>query len=115
MQDYCDSPSFKEHPLYKDEPNALQIQLYYDDVEVVNPLGGNTKSTNLVSNNTRMHVQHCSHMIIVCQLAVCKYNIACEKVYVHVLQTRSPVFHTLVSSFPNRFILLHPRQFATQV
>ena len=43
MQDYCDSPSFKEHPLYKDEPNALQIQLYYDDVEVVNPLGGNTK------------------------------------------------------------------------
>ena len=43
MQDYCDSPGFKEHPLYKEEPNALQIQLYYDDVEVVNPLGRNTK------------------------------------------------------------------------
>ena len=43
MQDYCDSPSIKEHPLFRDDPNALQIQLYYDDVEVVNPLGGNTK------------------------------------------------------------------------
>ena len=43
MRDYGDSPSFKEHPLFRDDPNALQIQLYYDDVEVVNPLGGNTK------------------------------------------------------------------------
>ena len=43
MRDYCDSPSFKEHPLFRDDPNALKIQLYYDDVEVVNPLGGNTK------------------------------------------------------------------------
>ena len=43
MYDYCDSPAFQEHPLYKDEQTSLQIQLYYDDVEVVNPLGANTK------------------------------------------------------------------------
>lgn len=43
MLNFCDSPAFKEHPLYKDEPTSLQIQLYYDDVEVVNPLGANTK------------------------------------------------------------------------
>jgi hypothetical protein len=43
MRDYCDSPAFQGHPLFKDNPNALQIQLFYDDVEVTNPLGANTK------------------------------------------------------------------------
>ena len=57
MQDYCDSPSFKEHPLFRDYPNALQIQLYYDDVEVVNPLGGNTKVHKLgKQHGTKAHV-----------------------------------------------------------
>ena len=30
---------FKSHPLFKDEPLALQVIAYYDDVEVCNPLG----------------------------------------------------------------------------
>ena len=43
MRDFCDSPSYKESSLFKTDPTALQLQLYYDDVEVVNPLGANTK------------------------------------------------------------------------
>ena len=30
---------FKSHPLFKEDPLALQIIAYYDDVEVCNPLG----------------------------------------------------------------------------
>ena len=51
MRDYCDSPSFKEHPLFRDDPNALQIQLYYDDVEKWSTHWVETrKYTSLVSN-----------------------------------------------------------------
>lgn len=62
MRDYCDSPSFKEHPLFRDDPNALQIQLYYDDVEVVNPLGGNTKVHKLGKQHgtKATSVQYCT-------------------------------------------------------
>lgn len=43
IYDYCDSEAFKKHPLFSRVPTALQIMLYYDDVEVVNPLGSKTK------------------------------------------------------------------------
>ena len=43
MRDYCDSPAFRDHPLFKADPAALQIQLFYDDLEAVNPLGANSK------------------------------------------------------------------------
>ena len=43
MRDYCDSPAFLDQPLFKDDSTALQIQLFYDDVEMANPLGANTK------------------------------------------------------------------------
>ena len=51
MSDYCDDDAFKEHPLFSQDPTALQIMIFYDDVEVVNPLGSYTKkNTNLVSS-----------------------------------------------------------------
>ena len=31
---------FQKHPLYKDCPQFLQLILYFDDVEVCNPLAG---------------------------------------------------------------------------
>ena len=43
MLSYYDSPAYRHHPLFSTDRTALQIQLYYDDVEVVNPLGSNTK------------------------------------------------------------------------
>ena len=38
---------FKTHPLFSVCPTALQIFLYYDDVEVCNPLGANVKKHKL--------------------------------------------------------------------
>ena len=41
-QDYCNGAQFATHPLYRRCPVALQIQLYFDDVETINPLGFKT-------------------------------------------------------------------------
>ena len=35
----CDGEVFKEHPLFSTDSNALQIVIYYDDVETANTLG----------------------------------------------------------------------------
>ena len=39
MEDFCDGQYSKQHPVFKDHPNALQFIIYYDDIEVANPLG----------------------------------------------------------------------------
>ena len=39
MKDFCDGYSFKSHPVFKSYPQALQVIVYYDDVETANPLG----------------------------------------------------------------------------
>ena len=45
--DYCDGSQYKAHPLFSSDPSTLQIQLYYDDMEVCNPLGSNVKRHKL--------------------------------------------------------------------
>ena len=47
LGDYCDGSIFKSHPLFSADSKALQIVLYYDDVEVVNPIGSRTKTHKL--------------------------------------------------------------------
>ena len=37
-RDFCDGSHYKDHPLFS-KTNALQIQIFYDDFEVANPLG----------------------------------------------------------------------------
>lgn len=39
LRDFCDGQLFKSHPLFQTYDNALQIIGYYDEVEVVNPIG----------------------------------------------------------------------------
>ena len=39
MRDICDGSFVKNHPLFQHHPTALQFILYYDDIEVCNPLG----------------------------------------------------------------------------
>ena len=39
MRDLCDCFFYKEHPIFKADPLALQVILYFDDIEVANPLG----------------------------------------------------------------------------
>ena len=39
LADYCDGVQYRQHPLFSKDRHAFQIILYYDDAEVVNPLG----------------------------------------------------------------------------
>jgi hypothetical protein len=39
MRDICDGSFFSNHPLFQRFPSALQVVIYYDDVEVYNALG----------------------------------------------------------------------------
>ena len=48
MEDYCDSPKAKRHPLFSKLKNALQIILYFDEVELCNPLVPIISLTNLL-------------------------------------------------------------------
>ena len=43
LGDFCDGSLFKNHPLFSVEPHALQIMLYFDELEVCNPLGSSAK------------------------------------------------------------------------
>ena len=50
FRDYCDASHFKEHELYSQSPCSLQIILYYDEVELCNPLGSCRKKHKLGKN-----------------------------------------------------------------
>ena len=39
MGDFCDGANYAQSELFRQDPCALQIQLYYDEVEVTNPIG----------------------------------------------------------------------------
>ena len=47
LGDYCDGSDFRGHPLFTQEHKALQLMLYYDELEVCNPLGTKSKIHNL--------------------------------------------------------------------
>ena len=40
---YCDGEFFTKHPLFSTSNDALQIFLYYDELETCNPLGSKVK------------------------------------------------------------------------
>ena len=35
---YCDGEMYSRHPLFRDDPCVLQIQVYFDELELCNPL-----------------------------------------------------------------------------
>ena len=43
LADYCDGSDFKQHQLFSIYPQSLQLNIYYDDVEICNPLGSKSK------------------------------------------------------------------------
>ena len=47
LHDFCDGESFKHHPLFGTDQFALQLLLYYDDLEVCNPLGSRANKHKL--------------------------------------------------------------------
>uniref|UniRef100_A0A1X7STL8 Uncharacterized protein n=1 Tax=Amphimedon queenslandica TaxID=400682 RepID=A0A1X7STL8_AMPQE len=42
IADYCDGDLFRSHNLFCEKPNSLQIILYFDEIEVCNPLGAHS-------------------------------------------------------------------------
>lgn len=47
MEDFCDSPKAKTHPLFSIHHTALQILLYFDECELCNLLGSFHKKHKL--------------------------------------------------------------------
>jgi hypothetical protein len=47
LSDFCDSEAYKNHPLFKRYPRALQIILYFDELEICNPLGSKSNKHKL--------------------------------------------------------------------
>jgi len=47
IKDYCDGKSFSSHPLFSINSTALHVFLYFDELEVCNPLGSKTKTHKL--------------------------------------------------------------------
>ena len=43
IEDFCDGATFRNHPLFSQDPEALQIIGYFDELEVCNPLGSHVK------------------------------------------------------------------------
>lgn len=39
LKDFCDGAAYRSHPLFSSDHSALQIVAYYDELEVVNPIG----------------------------------------------------------------------------
>ena len=39
LGDYCDGSLYKMHDLYSKDRQALQLVMYYDELEICNPLG----------------------------------------------------------------------------
>ena len=39
IKDFCDGAAYRSHPLFGTDHSALQIIAYYDELEVVNPIG----------------------------------------------------------------------------
>ena len=47
MEDVCDAKCFSEHPLFSSDPLALQLIMFYDELELCNPLGTHVKKHKL--------------------------------------------------------------------
>ena len=50
LGDYCDGRAYKSHPLFSTDPVALQLIIYYDELELCNPLGSRRKKHKIGNN-----------------------------------------------------------------
>ena len=47
IKDVCDGKMYCLHPLFSSDRTVLQIMLYYDDLEVANPIGSRSTKHKL--------------------------------------------------------------------
>lgn len=43
LRDYCDGQQFCQHSLFSNDSSCLQLIIYYDELELCNPLGSRRK------------------------------------------------------------------------
>lgn len=92
MHDYCDATEFKNHPLFSKNPHALQLILYYDDIEVCNPLG--SRRTKHKIGKYQLYACHNACMYI-CPLA---YFILSIGIFYYMIGNLSPKYRSKVNS-----------------
>lgn len=85
--DFCDSSSFSEHPLFGTDSTALQIFLYYDDVEVCNPLGSRAKKHKLGMSIDK--IIKCTNLLS---------SVFCIALFYYTLGNISPVYRSSLDS-----------------
>ena len=57
-RDFCDGEFFHSHPIFSVHRNALQFVLYYDDIEVANPLGSRAGNHKLGTKYLHLYVHY---------------------------------------------------------
>ena len=57
LGDFCDTDYFRSHPLFGVDPFALQLLLYFDELEVCNPLGTRANKHKL-GESQRLYFHH---------------------------------------------------------
>ena len=57
MSDFCDGSRFTSHPLFSFHPQSLQLCLYYDELELCNPLGSK-RTKHKIGNKFSLVVFH---------------------------------------------------------
>uniref|UniRef100_A0A1X7UZQ4 Uncharacterized protein n=1 Tax=Amphimedon queenslandica TaxID=400682 RepID=A0A1X7UZQ4_AMPQE len=56
LSDFCDGDLFACHPLFSLHSSALQIILYYDDMEICNPLGISDRGAPITDTDSRSDI-----------------------------------------------------------
>ena len=80
LKDFCDGLHFKTHPLFSANPTALQLIAYYDELEVVNPIGSYTRKHKLgclFFTLSNIRPQYRSTLTAINLIAVAKYKDIC--------------------------------------
>lgn len=87
LGDYCDGSEFHGHASFAHEPKALQLMLYFDELEVCNPLG--TKTNTHKSGDFVLHKIHIYYYInYYFVLSSC----VCTGIFYYMLGNISPQF-----------------------
>ena len=77
LRDFCDGYVFKHNPLFQQHRNALQIELYYDDFTITNPIGTHSRKYKLSAVYFRLgnlHPKYRSQLDNIQLLALAQYH-----------------------------------------
>ena len=96
LGDYCDGELFASSSLFKEDPCALQIQLYYDELEICNPLGSKAKKHKLGIKTIKLN--NYSFLTIYCVLHIILF-LAVYILYPHVFVIMTIIDFLLIQAW----------------